>query len=251
MDKMIYSILSVKRNHEKLNALLVGMKGISEVDLYVVSFDEITAVVSDIKRANLITDRSNAIEYAGVIENLAQQFTLLPMRYGSLMESTDLINKMLGRNYNEIQHNLLKVENKCEFGLKIFCDSEKLKAELRAKSEADTKTPAKPAPEIKNSVYRDWVNKKLKEHRLEELLLTYVDSVIAEITGYLARLNAVNKFKKMATETTIIDAVFLLDKERKDALIHAVGGLQNQYPGLNFVLTGPWPPYNFVEITIK
>jgi len=251
MDKMIYSILSVKKNPKKLNTLLIAMKGISGADLYAVSLDEISAVVCDIKRADLIADKTNAIEYAGVIENLAQQFTLLPMRYGSLMESTDLINKMLGRNYHEFQQNLQKVENKCEFGLKIFCDSEKLKAELRAKSEADTKTPAKPAPGIKNSVYRDWVNKKLKEHRLEELLLTYIDSVIAEITGFLARLNAVNKFKKMATETTIIDAVFLLDKERKDALIHVIEELQNQYPGLNFVLTGPWPPYNFVEITIK
>ncbi|MCX6233318.1 MAG: GvpL/GvpF family gas vesicle protein [Bacteroidetes bacterium] len=251
MDKMIYAILSVKSNHEKLNTLLVDMKGITGAALYGVSFDEISAVVSDIKRADLIADKTNAIEYAGVIENLAQQFTLLPMQYGSLMESTDAIKKMLERNYNKIQHNLLKVENKVEFGLKVFCDSEKLKAELRAKSEADTKTPAQPAPEIKNSVYVDYVNKKLKEHRLEELLLTYVDSVIAEITEYLARLNAVNKFKKMATATTIIDAVFLLEKDKKGELIQAVEDLQDHYSGLNFVLTGPWPPYNFVDFTVK
>lgn len=251
MEKMIYSILSVKRNPEKLNALLVGMKGISGSDLCAVSFDEITAIVSDVKRADLIADRSNAIEYAGVIENLAQQFTVLPMRYGSIMESADSINKMLERNYHEFQQNLQKIENKYEFGLKIFCDSEKLKSELRIKSEADTQTPEKRATEIKNSVYRDYVDKKLKEHRLEELMLTYVDSVIAKITGYLDRLNTINKFKKMATDTNIIDAVFLLDKERKDALIHVTEDLKNQYPGLNFVLTGPWPPYNFVEIAIK
>jgi len=251
MDMMIYSILSVKNNHEKLNTLLIAMKGISGADLYAVSLDEISAVVCNIKRADLIADKTNAIEYAGVIENLAQQFTLLPMRYGSLMESTDLINKMLDRNYHEFQQNLQKVENKCEFGLKVFCDSEKLMTELRAKSEADIKTPAKPAPEIKNSVYRDWVNKKLKEHRLEELLLTYVDSVIAEITGTLARLNAVTKFKKLSTETTIIDALFLLEKDKKDELIQTIEDLQNHYPRLNFVLTGSWPPYNFVETTIK
>ena len=251
MEKMIYSILSVKRNSEKLNALLVGMKGISGTDLCAVSFDEITAVVSDAKRADLIADRSNAIEYAAVIENLAQQFTVLPMRYGSIMESADSINKMLERNYHEFQQNLQKVENKYEFGLKIFCDPEKLKSELRVKSEADTQTPEKPATEIKNSVYKDYVDKKLKEHRLEELMLTYVDSVIAKILGYLDRLNTINKFKKMATDTNIIDAVFLLDKERKDALIHVTEDLKNQYPVLNFVLTGPWPPYNFVEIAIK
>jgi hypothetical protein len=227
------------------------MKGISGTDLKAISFDGITAVVSDVKRADLITDRSNATEYAAVIENLAQQFTVLPMRYGSIMESAELINKMLERNYHEFQQNLQKVENKNEFGLKIFCDSEKLKSELRIKSEADTQTPEKPATKIKNSVYKDYVDKKLKEHRLEELMLTYVDSVIAKITGYLDRLNTINKFKKMATDTNIINAVFLLDKERKDALIHVTEDLKNQYPALNFVLTGPWPPYNFVEIAIK
>jgi len=251
MEKMIYSILSIKKNSDKLIPLLVGMKGISGTDLKAVSFDEITAVVSDVKRADLIADRSKAIEYAGVIENLAQQFTVLPMRYGSIMESAESINKMLERNYHEFQQNLQKVENKCEFGLKIFCDSKKLKSELRIKSEADTQTPEKPATEIKNSVYKDYVDKKLKEHRLEELMLTYVDSVIVKILGYLDRLNAVNKFKKMATDTNIIDAVFLLDKERKDALIHVTEDLKTQYPGLNFVLTGPWPPYNFVDINIK
>ena len=112
MEKMIYAIVSVKRDPEKLNALLSGIKGIAGSDLYPVTFDEISAVVSDFNRANLIADRSNAIEYAGVIEKLAQQYTLLPMRDGSLMESTDIITKMLERNYPEIQQNLQKVEDK-------------------------------------------------------------------------------------------------------------------------------------------
>ena len=251
MKKIIYSILYLKRNPEKLNSLLVGMKGISGSDLYAVSFGEITAVVGDAKRADLIADKSNAIEYAGVIETLAQQFTLLPVRFGSVMESAEAIIKMLEKNYNEIRHNLQKVENKYEFGLKVFCDSKKLKSELRTKSEADTQTPEKSATGIKNSVYKEYIDKKLKEHRLEELMIAYVDSVIAKITGDLDRLNTINKFKKMSSDTNIIDVVFLLDKERKEALIYVTEDFKNQYPGLNFVLTGPWPPYNFVKIAIK
>jgi len=251
MEKMIYSILAVKNNPEKLIRLLSGMKGIAGSNLYAISFGQISAAVSDINKVDLINDKSNAIKYAGIIENLSQQFTLLPMRFGSLMESTDLITKMLERNHHEFHQNLQKVENKYEFGLKVFCDSEKLKAELRARLETDSKTPAKAASEIKNSMYKNYINKKLKEHKLEELLLTFVDSVIADITGYLTQFNAVNKLKKMTTETTIIDAVFLLDKKLKESLINKVGDLQNQYPGLQFVLTGPWPPYNFVENTIK
>jgi hypothetical protein len=251
MEKLIYSILSSKPPPDKLNTLLVAIKGMSGAGLYAVSLDEISAIVSDIKRTDLIADRSNAIEYAGVVETLAQQFTLIPMRFGSVMKSTGTITKMLESNYKEIRQNLQKVENKVEFGLKVFCDSEKLMTELRAKSETCTKIPAKSTSGIKNSVYKDWVNKKLKEHRLEELLLTYIDSVIVEITEDLARLKAVNKFKKMVTATNIIDAVFLLEKDKKTGLINAIKDLQNRYADLQLILTGPWPPYNFVDITIK
>jgi len=129
------------------------------------------------------------------------------MRFGSLMESTGAILKMLERNYPDVQQNLQQVEDMLEFGLKVFCDSEKLRADLMEKSEIGTKTTVLSTPEVKYSVYRDWVNKKLKEHRLEELLLTHVDSVVAAITEHLSRINAVCKFTK-----TISGAEFCQDR---------------------------------------
>jgi len=251
MDKMIYSILFVKNNQEKLNTLLIAMKGISGANLYAVSFDEISAVVSDIKRADFITDKKNAIEYARVIENMAQQFTLLPMRFGSIMNSTEIISNMLEKNYSGFQKNLQKVENKSEFGLKIFCDIGKLKAELNLKSEESSETSQKPVTENKNSVFKEYINQKLKAHRLEETLMGYIDSVIAEFNGFLIELNAEKKIKKMTTATTIIDAVFLIDKDKKAELVRAIEDMQGKYSELNFILTGPWPPYSFVDVTLK
>ena len=167
------------------------------------------------------------------------------------MESNEAIIQMLEKNYPEIEQNHLTVENKFEFGLKIFCEPEKIMAELIVKSEAECKGQLTPVTEIKNSASRNWVNKKLKEHRLEELLVTYVNSVIADVSEQLDRLKAIRKIKKMVTSTLIIDGVFLIDKLLKDDLIHAVGDLQNKYHGLNFIITGPWPPYNFVDFKVK
>jgi hypothetical protein len=251
MDKMIYSILFVKNNQEKLNTLLIAMKGISGANLYAVSIDEISAVVSDIKRADFIADNRNAIEYAGLIENMAQQFTLLPMRFGSIMNSTEIISNMLEKNYSGFQKNLQKVENKSEFGLKIFCDTGKLKAELNLKSEETSETSQKPVTENKNSVFKEYINQKLKAHRLEETLMGYIDSVIAEFNGFLIELNAEKKIKKMTTATTIIDAVFLIEKDKKAELVRAIEDMQGKYSELNFILTGPWPPYSFVDVTLK
>jgi len=102
-----------------------------------------------------------------------------------------------------------------------------------------------------NSVFREYVNKKLIEHRAEELLLKHIEKIISEIVLKLGQLNPVSKFKKMASPTNIIDAVFLLEKNRNDGIIGAMEELQNTYPSFQFVLTGPWPPYSFVEITLK
>ena len=251
MDRLIYSILAVKIPQEKLMVFLSGLKGLLGADLCSVSFNDVSAITSNIKRSDLISDIGTAIEYAAVIETLSQQFTVLPMRFGSIMESDTVISSMLEKNYTEISANLLKVENKYEFGLKILCDSAKLRGWLLAKAADGTKALSSPAPGISKSIYRDWVDKKLEEHRLEELLLNHIDSVIAEIKGHLSSLDAVAKFKKMLSETTIIDAVILLRNDQKDSVVRITEKLQKQYPGLSFVLTGPWAPYSFVDITIK
>lgn len=251
MENMIYSFISDKKKNRNAEHQLAGVKGILGVDLSFLSFGGIAAIVSDFNRSDTIADKTIAIEYADVVEALAQYFTLLPARFGSVMESSDAIIQMLERNRREIKKNLLKVENKYEFGLKVLCDTEKLIQEMKEKSATVGINSANADPEVKPSVYREWVNRKLKEHRLEELLLAYVESVIAEITGYLTRWNTESKFKKMSTPTIIIEGVFLLGRERKDDLIEAVADLQKKHVSLTFVLTGPWPPYNFVDFKIK
>lgn len=251
MELMIYSILSVRNSAEKLKLMLAGMTGISATNLFTIPFDEICTVVGDIPKDGFTANGSKVLIYAELVETLSEQFTLLPMRFGSVMESGLAIRNMLERNYFGIQRNLLKVEGRHEFGLKVYCESEKLKAELLAKTDAGIKAPVKPVQETEVSVYREYVNKKLKEHRLEELVLDYIDSVIAKITSYLSVLNADKKIKKMPTASVMIDAVFLIEKEHKNRLVQEIDYIQILYPSLNFILTGPWPPYSFVDITIK
>jgi hypothetical protein len=251
MGKLIYAILSNKADSEKINALLSGMKGIADADFAAISFDQISAVVSDIEKAGLIANQANAFAFAKVIEILEKQYPLLPMRFGSIMESPASVLQMLERNYPEFQNNLQKVENKSEFGLKIFCDSEKVKESLRSKSAGGNSSPIMPEPEPKKSVYIEYVNKKLAEHRLEELLVSYVDSIIAEFTGKLTQWNAESKIKKMASASILVDAVFLLKKDMESQLVQEITDLQSRHPELNYTLTGPWPPYSFVDVTIK
>ena len=250
MEMMIYTIVSVKKHPPRLKELLAGMKGMSGEALFAIFCIDLALVVSNVNKTTLITDKTNAIEYAGVIETISQHFTVLPVRFGSILETEESLMKILERNYDEIRENLLKVEDKFEFGLKVFCDTEKLVTELKSKAIATNVSPTQSST-APNSVSRDWLNKKLEEHRIEESVLLYVDSIIATLTEHLTKLEAVSKFKKRTSSTIIIDAVFLLEKTHKKPLIQLITDIEKNHPDLNFVLTGPWPPYNFVDITIK
>lgn len=95
MGKIIYSLVLVKKDSKKFIKLLSRLKGILGANLSVVFFGEIMAVVSDIKETSTLTDKSNLVEYAKLIETLAQQFTVLPVQYGSIMESSELVQNML------------------------------------------------------------------------------------------------------------------------------------------------------------
>jgi hypothetical protein len=249
MKTMIYALISFDDQNSSPD--IQNIKGINGGNLEIISTEKIGAVVCKTDNTDFAVDKIKAIEFAYVIESLSNLFNLLPVRFGSIMESTEAIAGMLERNKTQILHNLLNVTNKSEFGIKVMCDTVALKAELNSKSKPDLSSEETPESENTPSVFRSYVEKKLKEHRIEEMILTYADEVISEITITLESLNTSFKFKKMVSEKTLIDAIFLIDKQLKKDLIQTVTNLQNKYPALSFILTGPWPPYNFVELNLK
>ena len=52
------------------------------------------------------------------------------------------------------------------------------------------------------------------------------------------------------SDRLILNASFLVNKERVDAFSDEVARLQSKYPTLKFLYSGPWAPHNFVYIKI-
>jgi hypothetical protein len=55
----------------------------------------------------------------------------------------------------------------------------------------------------------------------------------------------------MVTNSILLDAVFLVKKNKKDEFIQAISTFKQQHDDLQFLLTGSWPPYSFVDIVIE
>ncbi len=247
MDKMIYAILRNKNKPDNLQQILSGITGIDKTALELISFGQISAVCGNFIKSDFTASQSRAIAFAGVIDELAKHCTLLPMRFGSFMKTSEDVSKMLEKNHDGFLQNLEKVENKFEFGLKVFGDSTKIQEHLKATNPIEEKV----VDENEASKFKSYVNKKLRAHRIEERLLSFVDTIVAEITLYLKQMEATSRIQKMASESILVDGVFLIKKNQQQQLVEAIGDLQKQYPEIKFVLTGPWPPYSFVEVKLK
>jgi hypothetical protein len=249
MKKIIYAILSTNQSLTEISDLVNGMKGIMDANLYMLSFNDISIAVSDFTPSKDITNRELAINFAGVIEVLSQHVTLLPVRFGTFIKTDEIVHQLLVNHYDSFLRNLQKVEDKCEFGLKVLCDYETFSTKISAQAAAVEVQPHEYFST--NTVHTNYLLEKIKINKLEDSLFKYVEQLIEDISQHLTQINPDAKYKKMVTNRILLDAVFLVKKNKKDEFIHAISTFKQQHDDLQFLLTGSWPPYSFVDIVIE
>jgi hypothetical protein len=89
---------------------------------------------------------------------------------------------------------------------------------------------------------------RMVDKALTELSATYV----REIYDGLRSVCVASKDNKPIGEKMILNASFLIEKERENEFDAAVNRVAQKFgERLNFKYTGPWPPYNFVNIRLK
>jgi hypothetical protein len=248
MERIIYAIIANKGNPPQVNDIAQNIRGITGSNLYALNFENISVAVSDIPASKFIVSKELALDFARVIEELSQQSTLLPIRFGTVVKSDEIIIQLITDNYTPFLNNLAKVENKHEFGMKVIWDYDKCSEKIRAKVESEEYTIS--SFSSKSTIHTNYLLEKVKKHRLEDALLKHVEQLIEEITWHLTQINPEGKFKKMLSKSIILDGVFLIEKTKKDEFIRAIEALKLLHDDLNFLITGPWPPYSFVEIAI-
>jgi hypothetical protein len=180
---------------------------------------------------------------------MSQQVTLLPVRFGTFIKTDEIVQQLLINHYDSFLKNLQKVENKCEFGLKVLCDYETFSHKISAQAAAVEVQPS--AYFSTNTIHTNYLLEKIKINKLEDSLFTYVDQLIEDISLQLTQINPDSKYKKMVTNSILLDAVFLVEKNKKDEFIQAISSFEQQHDALQFLVTGSWPPYSFVDIVIE
>jgi hypothetical protein len=74
---------------------------------------------------------------------------------------------------------------------------------------------------------------------------------VAAVLGELREVSVASRINKPIGDKMIMNAAFLISRDQEQAFDAKVKLIATHFDKLTFKYTGPWPPYNFVNIRLK
>ncbi len=191
--------------------------------------------------------RENVLAHERVNEVVMRSQTVIPMSFGTVFKTREDIVELLKGAYDAFRDVLDKMEDKFEFGLKVLWDRDVMIREIERQDE-DVRRLKNEIATQKGSTYFA----RIQYGRLVDAALSALaDRYVAEILAELREVSVASRTNRPIGDKMILNAAFLVSRDQEPAFDQKVRQLGARYDKLTFRYTGPWPPYNFVNIRLK
>jgi hypothetical protein len=241
--KYVYCII------EAVDQLRFGSIGIGAQpsDVYTVHYRNLAAVVSDAPLEVLDSTRENVLAHERVNETVMREHTVIPMSFGTIFKTREDIVELLRSAAEAFGDVLNKMQNKLEFGLKVLWDRDQAIREL----EKDDEDIGRLKLEISSQKGPTYFARMQYGRLVDAALQARSERYVAEILAELRDVSVASRINKPIGDKVIMNAAFLISRDREAAFDARVKAVASRFDRLTFKYTGPWPPYNFVNIRLK
>lgn len=250
--KYIYCIINAQEERD-FGSIGIGGRGDK---VHSVLFEDIAAVLSDSPVVKYSISRENTMAHMKVMEKLMNDYTVLPVKFGTVAEVKDGVDviqriklEILKDRYEELKSLLARMNNKVELGLKaLWINMETIFQEIVdenrdikiLKKRIISRNPAQTHSQRMN--LGEMVKKALdaKKAKEEAEILKTLKSVYCDLYR-----------NKVFGDSMVTNSAFLVDKRQIEEFDHLIEKLESTYnERTKFKYVGPVPPCNFVELVI-
>jgi hypothetical protein len=162
-----------------------------------------------------------------VVEDLMESTNILPMRFGSTVESREALVGLLKERREEFMASLERVRGAVELSVR---------AQLPVAADPDKRAPSA------------WQSQPGTAYLLERARRQHRSEDAAELIHRpLAALARTSAPKPGVGGPGAFKAAYLVDEESVEAFGERVGELNSTLADTKVSCTGPWPPYSFVS----
>ena len=183
----------------------------------------------------------------GVIDAVAQQQPLVPMRFATVYHSEAGVTGLLSGRARDFRALLDRIRGRREWGVKAYA------AEPAAAGDEATGPAGAAAPSA--GAGTAYLNRRRHERSAQEEARQAAMTSTAEVHDTLAGLAMAFRLHPPQApqlhgnrQPMLLNAAYLLDDERAGEFAAAVRSLATDHPSVRLELTGPWPPYSFAEL---
>ncbi|HEU4935253.1 MAG TPA: GvpL/GvpF family gas vesicle protein [Vicinamibacterales bacterium] len=221
--------------------------GAEPAEVHTVRHRDIAAVVSSTPIVALDPTRDNVLSHQRVNETVMQEHTVLPMSFGTVFKTDDDIIELLRSAYDAFTDVLNKMQDKLEFGLKVLWDRDLIVHEIEAEDEDIRRLKG----EISSQKGSTYFARMQYGRLIDAALQSRSERYVSEIFEALRNVSVASRSNKPIGDRMIMNAAFLVSRYAEQAFDARVREIGQRYDKLTFKFTGPWPPYNFVNIRLK
>jgi hypothetical protein len=178
-----------------------------------------------------------ATAFAWVVGALHAVTAVLPFRYGNFLDSSERVLNLQRVHREEFLQSLEEVQGCDEMGLRILLENR------------PGLVCAQPAYAAPGGTGREFLEGRRAHYAAEECDEALAAQAAAEARGALEGLAVKCRAdRSSAAAGRLLSFFFLVRRENVERFRKAFGQLQ-QETSAKMLLTGPWPPYNFVPGT--
>ncbi len=241
--KYVYCVI---RSTDPLGFGAIGI-GPEPSEVHTVHYRDLAAVVSDTPIGVHDPTRDNVLAHQRVNETVMREHTVIPMSFGTVFKTREDIIELLRSAYEAFGDVLNKMQNKLEFGLKVLWDRDLVVQEIE-ESDDDIRRLKDEISSQKGSTYFA----RMQYGRLIDAALQQrSEQYVTEIFDGLRDVSVASRSNKPIGDKMIMNAAFLVLRDQEGAFDARVKNIGARHDKLTFKYTGPWPPYNFVNIRLK
>jgi Gas vesicle synthesis protein GvpL/GvpF len=225
-----------------------GLGGSGE-PVYTIHHGDIAAVVSRTTVFIYDPTRENALAHEHVIENVMKTHTIIPMSFGTVFRTDDDIREVLKSIYASLKDVLKQMSGKLEFGLKVTWDRDRVIEEIKKGNDEIARFQQElNRKHLQSTYFARMQLGRMIDKALAERAAEYVRAIYDGLRSACVA----SRDNKPIGDKMILNAAFLIQREREAEFDAAVNEIAKKFGDrLNFKYTGPWPPYNFVNIRLK
>jgi hypothetical protein len=178
---------------------------------------------------------------------------LVPFRFGTIFRSEAELRAMLAASEEQFARRLEDLRGTAEWGVKTWVEGLRLRRWLEEHDEYARSLRAE-LDATEASGRRYLLEKRLHRHVANEagaLALERAHETHATLAEH-ARESSTDRpsgYDDGGEQYPILRAAYLLAEDRREAFEHTLEAARRRDAGLglDYVLSGPWPPYNFVD----